>query len=52
MAERINEISPNKLIVGGAAILEIERINHQNEIAGKRLRIPLVINNLRVLVDS
>lgn len=39
----INTISPNKLIEGGAAILQIESINHQKEIAGNTHRIPFVI---------
>lgn len=51
-AEVINAISPNRLIEGGAAILQIERINHQKEIAGKRHRSPLVKYILRVWVDS
>lgn len=50
--EVINAISPNKLMEGGAAILQIERINHQKEIAGNIHRIPLVKYILRVWVDS
>lgn len=48
MEEVINAISPNRLIEGGAAILQIDKINHQNEIAGNIHRIPLVKYILRV----
>lgn len=51
-ADVIKEISPNRLIEGGAAMLQIERINHQNEIEGNIHRIPFVRNMLRVWVDS
>ena len=45
---KIIEISPSRLIEGGAAILMAERIIHQNEMAGNKERIPLVKNKLRV----
>lgn len=51
-AEVISAISPKRLIEGGAAILQMERINHQKEIAGKIQRIPFVKYILRVWVDS
>jgi hypothetical protein len=46
--EEISAISPNRLIEGGAAMLQIDKINHQNEIAGNMHRIPLVRYILRV----
>lgn len=48
----MTEISANKLIDGGAAMLIADKIIHHNEIAGNRDRIPLVINKLRVCVAS
>ena len=50
--EVINAISPNRLMEGGAAILQIDKINHQKEIEGNKHRIPLVKYILRVWVDS
>lgn len=52
MLDMIREISPNKLIDGGAAMLQIDKRNHHIEKAGKRLKIPLVKNILRVEVPS
>lgn len=48
----MRQISPNRLIDGGAAMLEIDRRSHHIEIAGNRDRIPLVKNILRELVAS
>lgn len=50
--EVIKQISANKLIEGGAAILQALKTNHQNVRDGKILMIPLVKNNLRVFVLS
>lgn len=46
------KISLIKLIVGGAAIFAADIKNHQKVIAGKKVIIPLVRNNLRVCVVS
>ena len=48
----IREISANRLMEGGAAMLQIERRSHHIENAGKILIIPLVRNILRVFVPS
>lgn len=48
----MSEISLKRLIEGGAAILQIDNKNQHKEKAGKRLKIPLVKNILRVEVPS
>ena len=45
-------ISLAKLIEGGAAMLHLARINHQNVIAGNRVSRPLLIYILRLCVVS
>ena len=45
-------ISLMRLRVGGAAMLAADSTNHQNVIAGKKARSPLVRNSLRVWVVS
>lgn len=46
------KISLIKLMVGGAAIFAADIMNHQKVIAGKKVIIPFVRNNLRVCVVS
>lgn len=48
----INKISLSKLIEGGAAILQIDNINHQRAMEGIICRSPLQISILRVEVRS
>ena len=45
-------ISPNKLILGGAAMFNTQKRNHQRERRGINISIPLEIKRLRVCVFS
>lgn len=52
MALVMSIISPRRFIVGGAAMLAADMINHKRVVRGNSERSPLDIYILRVLVNS
>ena len=48
----VSRVSARKFRVGGVAMLDALRINHQSDIEGEINNIPFDMNRLRVLVFS